>query len=272
MESAFRKSINRIVFSSETRGGKIFDVAVIVCIIISIIVVILDSVPEISIRYHDSFYVLEWIFTIIFSLEYILRIIATKRPLRYIFSFYGIVDLLATIPTYVGLFLSGGSSLLALRALRLFRIFRVFKLSRYTSAGIILRRSLSASRDKIFVFLVAVFSVIIVIGTLMYLVEGEKGGFTSIPRSIYWTIVTITTVGYGDIAPVTGLGRFLASITMLTGYAIIAVPTGIVTAEITKQQRLARDGTIPTGRCGNCHTGDHDEDAEYCKHCGTRLD
>ncbi len=182
-----------------------------------------------------------------------------------------IIDLLATLPTYLGLIFTGGASLLVIRGLRLLRIFRVLKLSRYTTAGVLINRSLNASRAKIGVFLTAVFTVIIIIGTLMYLIEGEAGGFTSIPRGIYWTIVTITTVGYGDIAPVTPLGQLLASITMLTGYAIIAVPTGIVSAEISEQQKILKRMTGKNRICPNCQTEGHEEDAVFCRKCGGRL-
>ncbi|MEA1887944.1 MAG: ion transporter [Bacteroidota bacterium] len=260
-----------IIFEADTRAGKTFDVLLITVIVISIIAVILDSIPGINDSMHNTFMTIEWLITIFFTIEYILRVLIVKKPLRYIFSFYGIIDLLATLPTYVGLIASGGSSLLIIRALRLLRVFRVFKLSRYTIAGSIISKSLSASRAKIGVFLVAVTTIIIIIGTMMYLIEGSENGFTSIPRGIYWTVVTITTVGYGDIAPVTALGQFLASLTMLTGYAIIAVPTGIVSAEMNYQQKLLRIGKDSTQSCPNCLAEGHEEDAVYCKYCGAKL-
>ncbi|MDT8402218.1 MAG: ion transporter [Bacteroidales bacterium] len=266
-----KEKLYEIIFEADTQAGKAFDVVLITVIVISIIAVILDSVPEINTSMHDTLMTIEWTITIFFTIEYFLRVLIVKKPLRYIFSFYGIIDLLATLPTYIGLIASGGSSLLIIRALRLLRIFRVFKLSRYTLAGSIISKSLSASRAKIGVFLVAVTTVIIIIGTMMYLIEGSENGFTSIPRGIYWTIVTITTVGYGDIAPATALGQFLASLTMLTGYAIIAVPTGIVSAEMNHQQKLLRKSTGKPRTCPACLAEDHDDDASYCKHCGTKL-
>lgn len=267
-----KSKLHNIIFETDTRAGKAFDVMLIITILLSIVIVIIDSVPGLAPGIHKLFIITEWIITFIFTIEYILRIVITRKPLRYIFSFYGIIDLLATIPTYLGVFFSGGASLIVIRALRLLRIFRVLKLSRYTTAGFVLRKSLSASKAKIGVFLVAVFTIVIVIGTIMYLVEGEASGFTSIPRGIYWTIVTITTVGYGDIAPVTSLGQFIASLTMLTGYAIIAVPTGIVTAEISQQNRLIREVKSDTRTCSDCLSDDHDHDANFCKYCGAELD
>lgn len=266
-----KEKLYEIIFKADTRAGKTFDVVLIVLIVISIIAVILDSVPSLYASMHDTFKTIEWIITIIFTIEYILRIIVSRNTYRYVLSFYGIIDLLATLPTYIGLIVSGGSSLLIIRALRLLRIFRVLKLSRYTVAGSIIGTALRASKAKIGVFLAAVTTVIIIIGTLMYLIEGSDNGFTSIPRAIYWTIVTITTVGYGDIAPVTALGQFLASLTMLTGYSIIAVPTGIVSAEMNYQQKLLRKSSPGSLTCPACHADDHDDNASYCKHCGTKL-
>lgn len=267
-----KERLFEIIFKADTKEGKAFDVVLITLIVISIVTVILDSVPGISTSMHDAFKIIEWIITIFFTIEYILRIIVVRNSFKYVSSFYGIIDLLATLPTYIGLIVSGGSSLLIIRALRLLRIFRVFKLSRYTVAGSVIGGALRASKAKIAVFLVAVTTVIIIIGTLMYLVEGSENGFTSIPRSIYWTIVTITTVGYGDIAPATALGQFLASLTMLTGYSIIAVPTGIVSAEMNYQQRLFHMGESGSRTCPKCNAAGHDADASYCKICGTKLD
>jgi len=271
MKSSIRNRLNSIIFETDSKGGKLFDILLIVTIIVSIVVVILDSVPKFSTGSHLLFNNIEWIITFIFTAEYILRIIIARKPIKYIFSFYGIIDLLATIPSYLGIIFTGGASLIVFRSLRLLRIFRVFKLSRYTSAGFVLKKSLNASKAKIGVFLMAVFTVVIVIGTIMYLVEGEASGFTSIPKGIYWTIVTITTVGYGDIAPITGFGQFIASLTMLTGYAVIAVPTGIVTAEISQQNRLLKKSGKNTRTCSNCSSNDHDDNAKFCKHCGTGL-
>ncbi|MDX2414486.1 MAG: ion transporter [Bacteroidales bacterium] len=271
MEATFRKKIHDVIFETNTRGGKLFDILLVITILISIAVVIIDSIPDMSDSMHRFLNNVEWVITFIFTAEYILRIISIKRSQKYIFSFYGIIDLLATIPSYLALFMTGGSSLLVIRALRLIRIFRILKLSRYTSAGFVLRKSLSASKAKIGVFLLAVAVVVLVIGTIMYLIEGDVGGFTSIPKGIYWTIVTITTVGYGDIAPVTGLGQFIASLTMLTGYAIIAVPTGIVSAEISQQNRLIKNSKTRQITCNDCLSDDHALDAKYCKRCGAFL-
>ncbi|HKL67978.1 MAG TPA: ion transporter, partial [Bacteroidales bacterium] len=269
--SQFKERLYEIIFEADTKAGKTFDIILITSIIISIIAVIFDSIPGLSESMHNSFTAIEWIITVFFTLEYFTRIAIVRKPLRYIFSFYGIIDFLAIIPTYLGIIVSGGSSLLVIRVLRLLRIFRVFKLSRYTLAGSIISRSLAESKAKIGVFLAAVTTIVIVIGTLMYLVEGSENGFTSIPRGIYWTIVTITTVGYGDIAPATALGQLIASLTMLTGYAIIAVPTGIVTAEISQQQKLLKFNRGNTQTCPECLAQDHEDNAEYCKHCGTKL-
>jgi voltage-gated potassium channel len=266
-----KERIYKILFEVNSRAGKLFDIFLISAIILSVIVVILDSVPDISGRYHGIFIVIEWIITILFTLEYLLRLFVVRKPYKYIFSFYGIIDLLATLPSYLGLILSGGSSLLVIRTLRLLRIFRVFKLSRYTSAGLIIRQSLAASKAKIGIFLVTVFTAVIIIGTLMYIIEGEKSGFTSIPRGVYWAIVTITTVGYGDIAPVTSIGQFIASITMLMGYAIIAVPTGIVSAEIVYQKMKTGETEPSYSTCRDCLEEEHDDDANYCKNCGLKL-
>lgn len=271
MNSRIKNRLRSIIFETDTTGGKIFDVFLIIAIVVSVVVVILDSVAELSRNNHTLFVVIEWIITFIFTLEYLLRVIISRKPLSYIFSFYGIIDLLATVPSYLGIIFTGGASLLVFRSLRLLRIFRVFKLSRYTSAGYILRKSLNASKAKIGVFLTVVTTTVIIIGTIMYLVEGSASGFTSIPKGIYWTIVTITTVGYGNIAPLTGFGQFIASLVMLTGYAIIAVPTGIVTAEISEQNRLIRKEKRNTITCNTCLNDDHDDDAGYCKNCGAEL-
>jgi voltage-gated potassium channel len=226
----------------------------------------LESVPSISDEYGKILKIAEWIITIIFSLEYFLRIFIVKKPAKYIFSFYGIIDLLSFLPTYIGLFIVGGQSLMVIRALRLLRVFRILKISRYTKESKKLMVSLRASRAKISVFLFAVMMIVIIIGTFMYLIEGEENGFTSIPRSIYWTIVTLTTVGYGDIAPHTTLGQFVASFVMIMGYAIIAVPTGIVSAELTKIKH-----NYSSHNCPDCKKNPNDDDACFCKHCGESL-
>lgn len=263
----FTARLNRIVFGVDTPPGKLFDVVLLVAIVTSVVLVMADSVPSINQKYHRQLILAEWIFTIIFTIEYIVRIAIARHPRAYIFSFYGLVDFISIVPTYLTLILAGGHSLMVIRTIRLLRIFRIFKLARFMGQGKFLIAALRASREKIAVFLVGVLSMVIVMGTLMYLIEGEENGFTSIPRSIYWAIVTLTTVGYGDIAPQTFLGQTLASIVMISGYAVIAVPTGIVTAEFT---RASHQKGILT-KCTNCGNADNDTDAKFCKACGTRL-
>ncbi len=226
----------------------------------------LESVPFIRQNNRQVLKIFEWAITLIFTVEYVLRVLIVKKPLRYVFSFYGIIDFLAVIPTYFGLFIVGSHSLVVIRVLRLLRIFRILKLTRYTQAGRNLGRAMWASREKISVFIFFVITLVVIIGTVIYLVEGEANGFSSIPRGIYWAIVTLTTVGYGDISPQTPLGQFLASIVMIMGYAIIAVPTGIVTAEMIKPS-----STGNTQVCPNCMYDKHDDDAMYCKKCGTKI-
>ncbi len=262
----FKTKLYDIIFEADTPPGKNFDIGLMVVILISIFLVMLESVSSINIAYGHSLHVAEWIITAIFTVEFILRIWVVKKPLKYIFSFYGVIDLLSILPTYLGLFMPGGQSLMVIRALRLLRVFRIFKISRYTKEGQSIAKALKASRPKISVFLFAVLMIVLIIGTIMYLVEGEANGFTSIPRSIYWAIVTITTVGYGDIAPHTGLGQLIASFAMILGYAIIAVPTGIVSAEFSK-----RNKNITTQVCPDCINEGHDTDATFCKFCGCRL-
>ena len=230
----------------------------------------LESVSEIDAKYHTFLNITEWIITILFSIEYIARIITVKKPLKYIFSFYGIIDLLSTIPKYISIVFAGTHSLVALRALRLLRIFRIFKIARYVGESTNLIRALKLSRAKIVLFMLFVFILCIILGTIMYLVEsGADSGFTSIPRSVYWAIVTLTTVGYGDIAPLTALGQLIASFIMLMGYAIIAVPTGIVTAEMTKTKR--HKVHTNTQSCSNCLEGSHKDGAKFCHKCGNEL-
>lgn len=262
-----REKLYNIVFEADTRAGKIFDVALLVVILISVLAVMLESVAEIDAHYHVLLRTVEWIITIIFTLEYFLRIAIVKRPLGYIFSFYGIIDLLSIIPTYLSVLFIGSQSFIVIRALRLLRIFRIFKLNRHLSESRVIISALRASRTKIAVFIYSVIMIVIIIGTIMYLIEGSQSGFTSIPRGIYWAIVTLTTVGYGDIAPVTTLGQTLASLVMILGYAIIAVPTGIVTAEMTRSRRKK----ITTEVCPHCLAEGHDHDAVFCKICGEKL-
>jgi len=268
--SSFRKKIFHVIFGVNTPGGKAFDIVLLWAIVISVLLVMLESVPSIHDRWGKELVIAEWFFTILFSIEYLLRIISAPVRFRYIFSFYGMVDLVSIIPTYLSLFIVGAHGLMVIRMLRLLRIFRIFKLVRFLKAANTLSAALRASRPKIMVFLMGVMGVVIIMGTIMYLVESEYNtDFTSIPRSIYWAIVTLTTVGYGNIAPQTVLGQIIASMIMLTGYAIIAVPTGIVTAEAIKAQENEHKSNIRV--CSKCKNEVHDVDAYYCKKCGNEL-
>lgn len=272
--SGWRLNLHIIIFGSDTPPGKAFDVALIWVIMASVLVVMLESVGVIDARYHEALFIAEWVFTIIFTIEYILRLICVGQPLRYARSFFGIIDVLAVLPTYFSLIFPGAQALLVIRLLRILRVFRVLKLVHYLSEADILIQALRSSRRKITIFVFAVLTLVVILGSLMYLIEGAENGFTSIPRSVYWAIVTLTTVGYGDISPQTDLGQALASLVMIIGYAIIAVPTGIVTAEITrvgmKRQPSVEDGTRAL-ICPRCYAGDHDDDAAFCKKCGTQL-
>lgn len=263
-----RQKLYTIIFEAETPAGKAFDVALIILILSSIVIVSLESVVEIRRDFASHFLVLEWCFTIIFTIEYLLRIYSTPKPLKYVLSFFGIVDLLAIIPTYLSLVIVGSQYLLVVRVLRLLRIARVFKLTRFINEGQVLSRALRASITKIAVFLGTVLTLIVIIGSLMYIIEGAASGFTSIPVSIYWTIVTLTTVGYGDIAPATPLGQLLASFVMILGYGIIAVPTGIVTVEMSRTEKQME----PTRVCPNCHVEGHVVGANYCYNCGYHFE
>jgi len=257
------------IFGSDTRAGKTFDVILFWMIIVSVIAVVLESVSTLQQAHKHLFISTEWFFTIIFTLEYLLRIYSSPRPWKYMTSFFGVVDLLAILPTYMGLIFDHTTFLLTIRALRLLRMFRVFKLGRYLKEAGILVRALQHSFRKIVVFFGAVLTLVLILGSLLYLIEGEENGFTSIPQSIYWAIVTITTVGYGDIAPATVLGKILASVAMLTGYSIIAVPTGIITLEIGKAAKSGPDTRHAS--CTKCDHSPHDTDASFCKMCGTKL-
>ncbi len=261
-----KKKIHQIIFGADTKAGKLFDIMLFVTIIISVVIVMLDSVYELHLKYGRLFLLIDWIITIIFTMEYILRIYSVKKPFKYIFSFYGIIDLLSILPTYISLFLTGTHFLIVIRMLRLMRIFRVFKLARYVKASNVLLIAFVNSRRKILVFLEVVLIIVVITGAFMYLVEGPETGFTSIPKSIYWAIVTITTVGYGDIAPQSVLGQTIASMLMLVGYAIIAVPTSILGSEFIKE-KLRKNTHV----CGYCQFSGHDDDAEYCKMCGEKL-
>ena len=268
-ESNWRAKLHEIIYEADSRQGKIFDLIIIVAIIASILLVMLESVKSLDAKYHTFFDISEWIITILFTIEYIARIVSVKKPSRYIFSFYGIIDLLSTIPKYLSLFIGGAHALVALRGLRLLRIFRILKLVRFVGATEHLGKALVASRYKIFVFISSVLVICIIIGTLMYLIEGDESGFVNIPISIYWTVVTLTTVGYGDIAPQSPFGQFLASIVMILGYGIIAIPTGIVSVEMSKGARPHID--MNTQSCPNCLAALHKDDAEYCYKCGEKL-
>ncbi|WP_424494355.1 ion transporter [Salinimicrobium sp. GXAS 041] len=266
--SPWRLKLHEVIYEADTPAGKIFDIALLMVILLSIVLVMLESVKELSREYYWQFYTAEWIITIIFSIEYVLRIIAINKPSRYIFSFYGIVDLLSTLPTYLA-FIGGGHNLLfAVRSLRLLRVFRILKITRYIGESNKLVKALRDSRPKILVFLFAVLILCVIMGTVMYLVEGPEHGFTSIPVAVYWCIVTLTTVGFGDIHPVTPLGQFIASVIMITGYGIIAVPTGIVSAEFSKGQK---DIPVNTQVCPYCNESKHLDKAEYCHNCGNKL-
>ena len=264
----WRDKLHEIIFEAETPAGKTFDVILIFCILSSVTAVILESVENIADRYGDTLHAIEWFFTILFTIEYTLRLISVKRPLRYATSFYGIVDLLAIIPTYLSVLIPGSQSLLTIRMLRLLRVFRVFKLRAYLSEATIITDALKASQRKIIVFLTAVITIVVIMGSLVYVIEGEENGFTDIPTGIYWAIVTLTTVGYGDISPQTPLGQTIASVVMVMGYGIIAVPTGIVTVEIS---RAAQRKGASTRSCAECGSEGHDLDAAYCKRCGAAL-
>jgi len=264
----WRSNLYTIIFEADTPPGKTFDVILLWSILLSIAVVMLDSIAEVRNEYGELLLALEWFFTILFSIEYIFRLICVDKPLRYVFSFFGIVDFLAIIPTYLSLVFVGYQYLLVIRILRLLRVFRIFKLTHLITQASVLREALKASRAKIFVFILTVLSLVVIIGSLMYVIEGPENGFMNIPLSIYWAIVTLTTVGYGDISPQTPLGQFLASIVMIIGYAIIAVPTGIVTVELAE---ATRKKSTTTQVCRNCLVEGHDKDAVHCKYCGTKL-
>ncbi|CAN5172623.1 ion transporter [soil metagenome] len=265
--TSWRRKLYIIIFEADTPGGKTFDVFLLWAILLSVAVVMLESVREIDERYGAILHTLEVIFTLIFTAEYIARIFVVDKPVKYIFSFLGIVDFLAIIPTYIS-YLAGSQYLLVIRTIRLLRVFRIFKLKRFTGEADTLVRALHASRHKITVFLLSVLSLVFIMGTLMYLIEGEENGFTSIPLSIYWAIITLTTVGYGDIAPLTVVGRALASIIMIIGYSIIAVPTGILTAELT---RAKKNNELLSRVCPNCGSIGHAKHAVYCNICATPL-
>lgn len=278
--TSWKNKLHEIIYEADTPAGKLFDLVLLVVIIASIVLVMLESVKAIDLKYHTFLNTAEWIITILFTIEYIARIITVKQPFKYIFSFYGIIDLLSTIPKYISIFFAGTHALVALRALRLLRIFRILKLARFLGASKNLVTALKASRAKISVFLFAVIILAVILGTIMYMVEGEENGFTNIPKSVYWCIVTLTTVGFGDIAPQTPLGQFIAAVVMILGYGIIAVPTGIVSAEYASQTKKTepeklkpQDKTIHLNSqsCPNCLRHDHRDGSKYCYYCGEAL-
>jgi len=269
MERNYRKKLHEIIFEAETPAGKAFDIVLIILILITVLAVILESVSAIHSRFGTWLILIEWIITILFTIEYIVRIWTSPKPFRYISSFYGIIDFLAIIPTYLGVIFTGAMGFAVIRGLRLLRIFRILKITRYSNEGRIIIEALKASRVKILVFLFAVITIILIIGTMMYLIEGEYSGFTSIPASIYWTIVTLTTVGYGDMTPVSDFGKFIASFVMIIGYGIIAVPTGIVTFEIAASTRKLPEKKVKI--CPGCQNPHNDPDALFCKMCGKEL-
>lgn len=258
-----REKINRIIFEHDTPSGRLFDVILLWTILISVIVVILESVPSLNLQYNTSFYYIEWGITILFTLEYVIRIWSSKTPLKYMFSFWGFIDFVSIVPTYMELINFGFHYLLAIRIFRLLRVFRILKLVKFNREAQVLLLALRGSSYKIGVFLMTVASIMVLLGTLMYVIEGGQNGFTSIPQSIYWAIVTVTTVGFGDIVPSTVLGKMLSSLAMIMGYAIIAVPTGIITVEMSKKR--AKDKV-----CDACNN-DNPDDAVYCNQCGLKF-
>jgi len=264
----WRSKLHETIYESNTTAGKVFDIVLLLLIIASIVVVMLDSIKSINQQYGSLFYILEWTFTALFTIEYILRLICIRRPLLYVTSSLGIIDLLALIPSYLSIFFVGAHSLLVFRALRLLRIFRIFKLAHFITEMQFLQTAIYSSLKKISIFMLAVLTLVIILGSIMYLVEGRVNGFKSIPDSIYWAIVTITTVGYGDISPVTPLGKFIASIMMFIGFGIIAVPTGIITTEMAMTARRKKQGSESCPACGR---EGHDSDAKCCKYCGALL-
>ena len=266
---SLRRRIHEVIFEADTRTGKLFDIILLIVILISVISVILESVDSINKKYHTIIIAFEWTITILFTIEYFLRIYSVNKPLKYIFSFMGIIDLLAIIPTYLIFVFPAAHSLSVIRSIRLIRVFRVFKLSHYLRGAHTMQIALRSSRPKIIVFLLSVLILVVVLGTLMYIIEGSYGtiGFDNIPNSIYWSIVTLTTVGYGTVTPITIFGKIVASFIMILGYGIIAVPTGIVTSEFARR----RKEKISTQACPDCTIEGHEVDAKFCKQCGAEL-
>lgn len=264
----WKQKLHEIIYEADTFAGKLFDIILLVIILMSVLVVMLESVASYQTLYGHYFNIIEWVITILFTIEYILRIITVKKPLKYILSTYGIIDLLATLPKYLGLFIVNTQVLTTLRALRLLRVFTILKLARYTNASNNLTKAIKASKAKVGVFIFVVIILSIILGTIVYLIEGTaNSGFSSIPRSIYWVIVTMTTVGYGDIAPTTPLGQFFAAIVMVMGYGIIAVPTGIISSELNEVQKSKNNTQV----CSNCNETQHQDGAKFCHQCAESL-
>ncbi len=266
-DEGLRRQLFGIIFEGDTPAGRVFDLILLVVIVLSVVAVMLESVVAIERKWGVYLYWAEWVFTILFTAEYLLRLIVVHRPVSYALSFFGLIDLLAILPAYLALFLVGSQSLLIIRSVRLLRVFRILKLARYLGEAEHLIRAIKASRYKVFVFVGAVLTLAMIAGTIMYLIEGERSGFSSIPKGVYWAVVTMTTVGYGDLAPTTPLGQFMATILMIMGYGIIAVPTGIVTVEMVNVQKEA----ISVHTCPDCTKHGHDADAKHCKFCGAHL-
>ena len=264
---SFRETVRDIIFEADTPTGKLFDVLLIIVIGLSVLAVMLDSVAIVHESYARPLYILEWAFTLVFTAEYAVRLWCIGKPMKYATSFFGVVDLLSIVPTYISLLFPGTQYMLVIRILRVLRVFRVLKFVKYVSEANTLMMALRASRRKVVIFLFVVAALVTILGSLMYVIEGEENGFTSIPHSIYWAIVTITTVGYGDMAPNTELGKALASVVMILGYCILAVPTGIVTAEMTRYGRAE----FTTRICGECSKEGHESDAVHCTYCGAEL-
>lgn len=266
-----RQKIYILVYGTNTPSGKLFDIILLILIVCSLITIMLETITEVNMAFHNELLVAEWIFTILFTLEYILRIYCIDKPFKYIFSFYGIIDLLAILPMYLSFFVAGGKVLSNIRTLRLFRLFRVLKLFHFVEESTKLKIALLSSRPKIIVFLYTVIVISFTVGTLMYFIEGPAHGFKNIPISIYWTIITLTTVGYGDIVPQTGVGQFLASILVIIGYGIIAVPTGIVSLELSKQKNSRTSPKKNSTTCPSCQATGHPENSIFCFKCGSKL-
>jgi voltage-gated potassium channel len=266
-QPVWKKKVYEIIFNSDTFYGKLFDQILLVLILISIVAVMLESVTAIRLQYIETLHTIEWVLTIVFLIEYIFRIISSPKPLKYVTSFFGIIDLLAILPSFISLIIPGVQPLIVIRALRLLRVYRILKLYRYIQEGNTLLLAIRRSFYKIFIFMFFIFILVILMGSLMYVIEGGENGFYSIPLGIYWAVITLTTVGYGDIVPVTALGKFVATFIMLLGYSIIAIPTGIVSAELGFSRKEKSETLI----CDACGETGHQNDANYCRRCGHTL-